>query len=98
MYVRIVRGQPQPGQVEEAARRWQEHHASRLRGLPGFRAAYFIGDRVANTVGAVTIWDEKPGVALDQAEREFRQRVQDITLGPPTIEVFEVLAVAQLAD
>ena len=94
MYVRIVRGQPQPGQAEEVARRWKEHLAPRLRGIPGFRAAYFVGDREANMGVGVSIWDDKPGEALDQAMREFRQRVQDIAAGPPDIEDYEVLAEA----
>ncbi len=94
MYVRIVRGNPQPGQAEEVARRWKEHLAPRLRELPGFRAAYFVGDRAANKGLGVSIWDELPGEALDQAMRGFRERVQDISLGPPTIEDLEVLAEA----
>ena len=94
MYVRIVRGQPQPGQADEAARRWREHLAPRLRSIPGFRAAYFIGDREANKVGGVSIWDDKPGEAVDRSMREFRQQVQDITVGPPTMEDYEVLAEA----
>ena len=94
MYIRIVRGQPQPGQVDEVARRWQEHLAPRLAGLPGFRHGYFTGDRAANRVVGVTVWDDKPGEAADQALREFGQRLQDITTGPPTMEDNEVLAEA----
>ena len=94
MYVRIVRGHPQPGQVGEVARRWKEVLAPRMRSIPGFRAAYFVGDREANKGLGVSIWDDKPGESLDQAMRELRQRVQDISLGPPTIEDYEVLAEA----
>ena len=94
MYIRIVRGQPQPGQAEEVARVWKEHLAPRLRSIPGFRAGYFIGDREANKVAGVTIWDAKPGEAVVQAMAEFRQRVQDITTGPPSVEDYEVLAEA----
>ena len=94
MYIRIVRGQPQPGQVDEVARRWEEHLAPRLRGLPGFRHGYFTGDRAADRVAGVTVWDERPGEAADQAMREFRQQVQDITTGPPAVEDYEVLAEA----
>jgi heme-degrading monooxygenase HmoA len=92
MYIRIVRGQPQPGQVDEVARRWKEHLGPRLGSIPGFRHAYFSGDREANRITTVSVWDDKPGEAVDQAMREFRQRVQDISVGPPTIEDNEVLA------
>ena len=92
MYIRIVRGQPQPGQVDEVARRWKEHLGSRLGTIPGFRHAYFLGDREANRVAGISIWESKPGAALDEAMGQFRQRVQDITAGPPTMEDYEVLA------
>ena len=94
MYIRIVRAQPKPGQVDELARRWKEFIAPRLVGVPGFRHGYFSGDRDANRAAGVTIWDEKPGAAAEQAMQEFRQHVQDIVAGPPTIEDNEVLAEA----
>ena len=94
MYVRIVRAQPRPGQVDELARRWQEHLAPRLGSLPGFRHGYFTGDRAANRAAGVTVWDDRPGEAADQVVREFSERVQDIMAGPPTIEDNEVLAEA----
>ena len=94
MYIRIVRGLPQPGQVDEVARRWKEHLATRLGSTPGFRHAYISGDREASRIAAVSVWDGKPGEAADQTMREFRQRVQDITVGPPAMEDNEVLAEA----
>jgi heme-degrading monooxygenase HmoA len=94
MYVRIVRGQPQPGQAEELARRWKEYVAPRLGSAPGFRHAYLAVERESNRIAGVSIWDAKPGEAVDQAMREFRQQVQDITGGPPVIEDYEVLAEA----
>jgi hypothetical protein len=94
MYIRIVQGQPQPGHVEEVARRWKEHLAPQLRSIPGFRAAYFISDQHRNTAGGITFWDDKPGKSVDQAMQELRQRVQEITLEPPVIVDYEVLAEA----
>ena len=94
MYIRIVHGQPKPGQVDETARRWKEFLAPQLRSIPGFRHGYFTGDREANRVAGVTIWDAKPGEAADEAMRGFRNQVQDITAGPPVIEDNEVLAEA----
>jgi hypothetical protein len=83
MYIRLVHGQPRPGQAQEVARRWKEHLAPRLRKTPGFRAGYFVGDVAADKVIGITIWDEKPGAAVDEAMAEFRQLVGDITTGPP---------------
>ncbi len=94
MYVRLVHPRPQPGQAEEYARRWKEILAPRAQGLPGFRAAYFVGDREANRVHAIFVWDSKPDGALDQAMDDFRARCRDITLGPAEREDYEVLAEA----
>ena len=94
MYVRIVQGQPQPGQGDDVARRWKEHLAPVLRDLPGFRAACFVTDPGRTRGIGISFWDDKPGEAVDQAMHQLRQRVADITSGPPTIEDFEVLAEA----
>ena len=95
MYVRIVRGQPKPGQVAEVAKRW-EVAAPRLRTMPGFRASYFCGDAAANTTVAVSLWDEHPDTeAMRQMMREVSAQMQDITTGPPSVETHEVLAQVQ---
>ena len=65
MYVRIVRGHPNPGQAEELARRWSEHLAPRLKSVPGFHQGYLSVDRATNQIAGVTIWDDMPGAAID---------------------------------
>ncbi len=94
MYVRLVHPQPQPGQAAEYARRWEAILAPRARAIPGFRAAYFVGDPAAGTVRAIFVFDDQPGEALDQAMDDFRQRCRDITTGPARREDFVVLAEA----
>jgi heme-degrading monooxygenase HmoA len=94
MYVRLVRPQPRPGQAEEYARRWKEILAPRARDLPGFHAAYFVGDITANAVTAIFLWDDEPGEALDRAMDDFRHQCRDITSGPATREDFVILAEA----
>jgi hypothetical protein len=94
MYVRLVHPRPQPGQAAEYARRWQAILAPRARAIPGFRAAYFVGDPAANTVRAIFVFDDQPGEALDQAMDDFRQRCRDITTGPALREDLEILAEA----
>ena len=39
MYIRLVRGQAQPGQVEELARRWQAFWGEQMPQISGFRHA-----------------------------------------------------------
>lgn len=94
MFVRLVHPQPQPGKAAEYARRWEATLAPRARAVPGFRAAYMVGDTKANTLLAIFMFDEKPGEALDQAMGDFRQHCSDITTGPARREEFEVLAEA----
>ena len=92
MYMRIVRGQPHPRQAEAVAHRWQEYVAPRLGDLPGFRHGYLSVERETNRIAVVTIWDAIPDEAVDEAMQEFRQQLADITVEPPVIEDYEVLA------
>jgi hypothetical protein len=94
MHIRLVHPHPQPGQAEEYARRWKEILAPGVRSLPGFHAAYFVGDRAAGRVHAIFVWDHEPGEALDQAMDDFRQRCRDITTGPAEREDYAVVAEA----
>jgi heme-degrading monooxygenase HmoA len=92
MYVRIVRGQLQSGQVDEMAKRWQEGVGANLPNLPGFRHGYFAGDRTTNTMIGVTLWDQMPDeAAMNQRMAEFAAKNQDIITRSPTSEVLEVL-------
>ena len=92
MYLRIVKGEVQAGQIEEMAKRWEANVGARLKQLPGFHHAYFVGNRETNAVTGVTLWDTPPDVAaLGQVMQEFRSKVADISTGPPTIEDYEVL-------
>ena len=66
MYVRIVRGKPLPGLVDldEVAKRWEETLAPRLRSQPGFRQAYFVGNRETNSVMGIQFWDALPDPSI----------------------------------
>lgn len=93
MYMRVIRGQTQPGQAEELAKRWQEFVLPRLQGAPGLKHAYHGIDREANTTCGVTVWDSRPDEAMmNRNLEEFRARISDILAGPPQVEEYEVLA------
>ena len=92
MHVRIVRGEVRPGQAEELARRWTEYVGPRLGDAPGFRRAYMTIDRATNEMVGVSVWDAKPGEAVDQAMRAFGQQAQDLIARPPAFADYEVLA------
>jgi hypothetical protein len=91
MHLRIARGSIQPGQVDAFAKRWKEGIGSQLKSVPGFRQGYLSGNRAANTVVGVTLWDTPPDAAMDQRIQTFVQQVGDLITGPPAIEDYEVL-------
>src|SRR6266545_2539250 len=43
MYLRIVKGVVQAGQIEELAKRWEANVGARITQQPGFHYAYFVG-------------------------------------------------------
>lgn len=93
MYVRTVKAQTKPGQVEELTRRWGEFFgARRQQGGPGPRTAFIAGDPATNTTLSVTVWDAKPDEALVAGVAEaFGELVRDLVAGPPTFEEYEVI-------
>jgi hypothetical protein len=93
MYLRIVKGAVQAGQIEEMAKRWEANVGARITQQPGFHHAYFVGDRETGAVTGVTLWDTLPDEAvMRQAMQEFQAKLADITTGvAPTVETYEVL-------
>ena len=93
MFMRIVRSTPKPGQHDEFAKRWKAHFGPMIKQNPKVRHAYVGYDADANTVVAVTVWDERPEDAvLHAGAEEFRPKVQDLMAGPPVFEAYDVLA------
>jgi heme-degrading monooxygenase HmoA len=93
MYIRIVRGQAQPGQVEELARRWQAFWGAQMPQVPGFRHAHFAAGREANAIVSISVWDSRPDHAtMEPLMQQFQGQVTDVSAGPPAIEEYETLA------
>jgi hypothetical protein len=91
MHLRIVRGSVKPGQLDAFVARWREGIGSQLPSVPGFQHGHFAGDREANTVVGVTLWETPPGAAMDQRIQEFAAQAGNLLAGPPQIEDYEVL-------
>ena len=93
MYIRIVRGQSQPGQVEELARRWQAYWGSQMPNVPGFRHAHIVAGSEANTTIAISVWDQRPDQAImEPLMQAFQAQLTDISAGPPVVKEYETLA------
>jgi hypothetical protein len=93
MYVRIVRGQAPPGQVEELARRWEAFWGVQMPQIPGFRHAHFAAGPETNATISISVWEQRPDAAtMEPLMEQFREQVADISAGPPTFEEYETLA------
>lgn len=93
MYLRIIRAQTQPGQVNEFAELWQEFASTKLKSLPRFHHAYLAANRDTNLVTGVAVWEAGPDLKhADQALQQMAERAGDILAGPPAPEDYEVLA------
>jgi len=93
MYVRIVRAQAPPGQVEEVARRWQAFWGTQMPQIPGFRHAHFAAGPETNATISISVWDQRPDAAtMEPLMEQFRTQVADISAGPPVFEEYETLA------
>lgn len=94
MLVRTTKARIQSGQIDEFARRWEEHVAPRVPEIPGLRSVYLCANRGANTVMTVHLWDTPPDQAAHEVHdrQRFRDHVRDILGGEPVAEEYEVLA------
>lgn len=92
MYLRIVRGRTQPGQVAEAVRCWEEFIGPTLRATPGFSHVYFGGSPEADALVAVSVWEGPPDAAtFNRAVWAFTDQERPLLRGQLTIEDYEVL-------
>jgi hypothetical protein len=93
MYVRIVRAQAPPGQVEELARRWEAFWGVQMPQVPGFRHAHFAAGPETNATISISVWEQRPDTAtMEPLMEQFREQVADISAGPPVFEEYETLA------
>lgn len=94
MWIRATKAQTQPGQVDELVRRWRELVSPHVPQIPGLRGVYLCGNRDADMVMAIHLWDTPPDQAAHEIhERQrFRDQVRDILRAEPVVEEYEVLA------
>jgi hypothetical protein len=91
MYFRVIRGQIQPGKLDEFLRRWHIEIVPKIHAFQDVRHAYMGVDREKNTVSSFTLFESEADEAtLDQWVRDFVPRLSDVIVGPPQIEYYEV--------
>src|SRR5215203_6963489 len=93
MYIRIVRSQAPPGQVEEVAPRWQAFWGTQMPQIPGFRHAHFSAGPETNATISISVWEQRPDAAtMEPLMEQFRGHIADISADPPAFEEYETLA------
>jgi hypothetical protein len=93
MFLRIVHPQVKSGQHKEVARRWQEVLGARAKENPNFKHAYMASDQSGEGIVAVLLFNELPSAEQTKAmQAEMMAKMQDLAMGPPRMEDFEVLA------
>ena len=92
MFVRIVRPQINPGQAQEAAKRWESFMAPRAKANPNFQRGYMAVNADGTSVVAVTLWDQLPDEErTKQIQKEIAEQMEGLMTGPPSTEDFEVI-------
>jgi hypothetical protein len=93
MYIRIVRAQAPPGQIEEVARRWKAFWGTQMPQIPRFRHAHFAAGPETDTTVSISVWEQRPDAAImEPLMEQFREQMTDISAGPPTFDEYETLA------
>ena len=96
MYIRVIRVRTQPGRVDELTEQWRAHFVPLLKSVPGFRHAYYGGDRARNAVVVVTLWDDLPrATTYGPILTEFDDRVSGLRAAPSVMDEYEILAEAE---
>ena len=94
MYARVITSQLEPSTTDEAVRIWQESVTPLLKGRPGFKGAYLLGDRNTGRGVTVTLWEtaaDASGMDTSGAYQQAISHFAKLFTAPPTREQFEVL-------
>lgn len=71
MYLRIVEGKTDPGQVDAFARVYREEVIPALKQIDGCRYAYLAAGRNENEIMSVTLWESKAHALAYEASGQF---------------------------
>ena len=87
-HARVSTRQFQAGKMEEAIRIYQDDIVPQARGQQGSTGALVLTDRSTGKVIAISLWASE----ADMNANAPSTKVDDISVGPPTREIFEVSA------
>ena len=87
-HARVNTRQIQSGKMDEAIHTYQDSTVPRVRGQQGSTGALVLTDRGTGKVIAISLWASE----ADMRAAEPSGHVDDISVGPPTREIYEVTA------
>jgi hypothetical protein len=91
MYARVVKGQLQPGKLEEFLGLFNEEFLPALRSSPGFEQAFVVPDPGNNTILALVLFASRADADADEAGfRERAVKAAPLLAAPPEAAVLEV--------
>jgi hypothetical protein len=92
MYFRVIRGQMQPGKLDEFVRRWHREIVPKIHAFHDVRHVSMGVDREKNTVSSVTLFETPSDEAtLEQWVQEFVPHISDLIVDRPLVEYYEVV-------
>jgi quinol monooxygenase YgiN len=90
-YARVVKGDLQPGKMDDFVRLFENEFAPAMQQASGFQQLVALSDRTTNSFLVVTIYASQADV--EASEPGFRERASKATAfltGPPQASVYEV--------
>jgi quinol monooxygenase YgiN len=90
-YARVVRGDFQPGKIDEFLRLFESEFVPALQQESGFQQVVILADRTANSLLAVVIYASQADVEANEVGfRERASKAAPFLAGPPQASVYEV--------
>ena len=94
-YVRVTRGQAEPGRIDELARRMRENALPAVRDLPGFMALVLNANRESGKFAITSVWSgaEEREASLEAIKDIRRETFEAIGAGDAEPSNYEVVSV-----
>jgi heme-degrading monooxygenase HmoA len=93
MFARVTTTQGSPDQFDQTVRYVQEQLIPSVKGMPGLKGAYWLGDRQAGKGLSITLWESAEAMqASEKMASQVRTQAVQATAGSlQSVERYEVV-------
>ncbi len=94
MFVRLLKIKTTPSRIDEAAMLFEESVIPLCKDKPGYKGAFFLGDRQSGACLPITLWESEEDMLETEKSKFFQEQVikfMDLFTAPPLKETFEVI-------